>query len=364
VTLASWFIAFAGFAMLIVLHELGHFVAAKAVGMRVERFALFFPPLILKKTVGETEYGIGSIPLGGYVRISGMSPAEDLPDDVRDRAYHAQPVWKRVVVIAAGPLVNLVLAFILMAAFLWLAGPRLGITNEVAAVQGNLPAIGSLHPGDRITALNGKPGTPAEISEGIQAYHCRTEAPTTECPATETATITVQKESGETSDITLRPSYDPVVKRMRLGFEWAAGGPRQPVPFGRAVQTSLNAIWFVTERTVQLPLLFFNTFERESISGVVGTYDRVRQTVEREPVDTLWILGVISLSLAVINLFPFLPLDGGHIFWAVVELVRRRPVHYRTMEKAGAIGLLVMIPVFLIPLTNDLGAIFALPAPQ
>ena len=71
--------------------------------MRVERFALFFPPLILRKQVGETEYALGSIPLGGYVRISGMNPSEDLPEEVRDRAYHAQPPWKRMVVIAAGP---------------------------------------------------------------------------------------------------------------------------------------------------------------------------------------------------------------------------------------------------------------------
>ena len=92
-----------GFMLLIILHELGHFAAAKAVGMRVERFSLFFPPTLLRKKVGETEYGIGAIPAGGYVKISGMNPDEKLPDEVRDRAYHAQPVWKRIVVIAAGP---------------------------------------------------------------------------------------------------------------------------------------------------------------------------------------------------------------------------------------------------------------------
>ena len=103
----SWLLAFVGFALLVILHELGHFTAAKSVGMRVERFSLFFPPLLARKKVGETEYAIGAIPLGGYVKISGMNPDEDLPDEVRDRAYYAQPVWKRIVVIAAGPAVNL-----------------------------------------------------------------------------------------------------------------------------------------------------------------------------------------------------------------------------------------------------------------
>src|SRR3954470_22378037 len=122
----SWvaaFLAFAGFCALIVLHELGHFTAAKAVGMRVERFSLFFPPLIAKKKIGETEYAIGTVPLGGYVKISGMSPAEDLPEEVRDRAYHAQPVWKRIVVIAAGPAVNFVLAFLLLLFYFGVYGP-------------------------------------------------------------------------------------------------------------------------------------------------------------------------------------------------------------------------------------------------
>src|SRR5204863_3303564 len=120
--LVSWALAFAGFAILVILHELGHFSAAKAVGMRVEKFSLFFPPTLLKKKVGETEYAVGAIPAGGYVKISGMNPSEDLPEEVRDRAYHAQPVWKRIVVIAAGPAVNLVLAFVLLFIFFFAIG--------------------------------------------------------------------------------------------------------------------------------------------------------------------------------------------------------------------------------------------------
>ena len=105
----SWLLAFAGFAALIILHEAGHMVAAKAVGMRVERFFLFFPPKIWSVRRGETEYGIGAIPLGGFVKITGMNPDEELPPEVAPRGYYHQPVWKRIVVIAAGPAVNLLL---------------------------------------------------------------------------------------------------------------------------------------------------------------------------------------------------------------------------------------------------------------
>jgi len=108
----SWFLAFAGFAALIILHELGHFTAAKAVGMRVERFSLFFGRTKLRWQRGDTEYGVGWLPLGGFVKITGMNPAEEIPPEVAHRAYYRQPVWKRLVVIAAGPAVNIFLAFV------------------------------------------------------------------------------------------------------------------------------------------------------------------------------------------------------------------------------------------------------------
>src|SRR5206468_11248590 len=107
----TWLLAAVGILMLVFLHELGHFTAAKLTGMRVERFSIGFGPLLLKRTRGETEYGIAPIPLGGYVRITGMNPEESLPPDVAPRAYYHQPVWKRVVVIMAGPAVNLLIAF-------------------------------------------------------------------------------------------------------------------------------------------------------------------------------------------------------------------------------------------------------------
>src|SRR3954467_7339422 len=99
----SYVLAFLGFTALIVLCVVGHFITAKKTGMRVERFALFFPPLIWRRKWGETEYGSGALPLGGYVKITGMNPEEDLPPVVAPRAYYRQPVWKRVVVIMAGP---------------------------------------------------------------------------------------------------------------------------------------------------------------------------------------------------------------------------------------------------------------------
>ena len=149
----SWLLAFLGFAVLIILHELGHFFAAKAVGMRVERFSLFFPPLLGRIRRGETEYAIGAIPLGGYVKITGMNPAEEIPPEHAHRAYYRQPVWKRIFVISAGPAVNIVLAFLILWALIWANG--IGEPQKQIERVTTPPALGVLAPGDRLISVDG-----------------------------------------------------------------------------------------------------------------------------------------------------------------------------------------------------------------
>src|SRR5205823_6762864 len=135
----SYFLAFAGFAALIILHEAGHFAMAKAVGMRVEKFSLFFGPMLWSFRRGETVYGIGPIPLGGYVKITGMNPREEIPPEIRPRAYYNQPVWKRIVVILAGPAVNLIIAFAIVWA-LFLSNGEAVPVKRIAVVQPSTPA--------------------------------------------------------------------------------------------------------------------------------------------------------------------------------------------------------------------------------
>src|ERR1017187_2885253 len=171
---------------LIVLHELGHFTAAKAVGMRVERFSLFFPPTIFKVRRGETEYAIGLIPAGGYVKISGMNPEEinDLEPDVAGRAYYMQAPWKRIAVILAGPGVNILIAFALFWAVLssgdlngasWLESLNPSVhtvvrTTSVQAALPGKPAAGVLRPGDRILAVDGQPATVTSATQRIASH--------------------------------------------------------------------------------------------------------------------------------------------------------------------------------------------------
>jgi regulator of sigma E protease len=270
----SWLIVILGFCVLIILHELGHFSVAKAVGMRVEKFSLFFPPTLWKTRRGETEYAIGAIPAGGYVRISGMNPSEELPDEVRDRAYHAQPVWKRMAVIAAGPLVNFIVAFLLLLLFYTAFGPRdLG----VGPVQKGYPAYGKLHTGDKIVAVDGKAASPANSPQLIAAHTCAGK-PVAGCRATTPATLTVLR-NGKRITFRMFPVYDPKAGRTRVGFAYTDNGPRKPYSFSKAASTSANNFWFITRETVKLPAYIFNAQKRHEISGIVGVSDATHKAV-------------------------------------------------------------------------------------
>ncbi len=350
----SYFLAFAGFAALIILHEFGHFIVAKRVGMRVERFALFFPPLIAKKRIGETEYGIGAIPLGGYVKITGMNPEEELPPEIAPRGYYHQPVWKRIVVIAAGPAMNVLIAFLILF-FLAFGGTE--ASTEVFAVAKGAPAEGKLLPGDKILTVDGKPAGPGSVDQQLTRF--RSEISAHKCagrqvPACEAATpvvFTVERDRRIVT-VKVRPKYDAVARRMLVGVEF--GSPIHP-SVGRAAKLAVDEMWYVTKGTFTALARIFNAKDRRQISGVVGSYEATRQSFSQDTRRAFLLLAVISLSLAIINLFPFLPLDGGHIFWSLVEKVRGRPVPYRVMEQAGVLGFMLVLILFYIGLSNDIG---------
>jgi regulator of sigma E protease len=358
----SWLLAFLGFAALIVLHEFGHFLAAKAVGMRVEKFSLFFGPMLAKFRRGETTYGIGPIPLGGYVKITGMNPAEDIPAEVAHRAYYRQPVWKRVVVIAAGPAMNVLIAFLLiwgLIVFHGLGNPDPQQLRSVKAIEQGSPAAAALRPDDRVLSVDGR-SDPAVFRDTIAAHTCAG-APTEGCRATTPATLVVDRD-GKRVTLKVTPVYDDSagVERTRLGFSYGyPPGYKAPTvtksPGPAAVQ-SLDQMWFVTHTTVSsIVKVFYNSEARKEVSGVVGSYEATRQSFQFDTAQAIWILALISLSLAVVNLFPFLPLDGGHIFWALAEKVRGRPIAFSVMERAGFVGFALVAVLFVIGLSNDIG---------
>jgi regulator of sigma E protease len=347
----SWVLAFLGFAALIILHEAGHFAAAKAVGMRVERFSLFFPPLLARVRRGETEYAVGAVPLGGYVKITGMNPAEEIPPEVAHRAYYRQPVWKRIVVIAAGPAVNVLLAFVLLVGIFLGWGVYDISSSRIAAVDKSKSAAHVLRPGDRVVAVDGKRGGIDTLRRQIAKHRCAGEQ-VDGCKAAEPARITVVRD-GREQTFQITPVYSATVERPLVGFSWQASS--RNVGVGEAAELSTSAMWTFTKGTVETIAGIFQAEKRKQISGVVGSYETTRQAIDFSADRALFLLAVISLSLGIINLFPFLPLDGGHIFWAVAEKVRGRAIPFSVMERAGFIGFALVIALFMVGLTNDIG---------
>jgi regulator of sigma E protease len=356
----SWIIVFLGFCLLIMLHEAGHFLAAKATGMRVERFFLFFGPTLWSFKRGETEYGVKSIPLGGYVKISGMNPEEELPPGEEHRAYYRQKVWKRIVVVAAGPAVNIVLAFAILFAVFKVGGLE-DSGQIVRHISQGSAAEKVLQEGDEIVAVDGRPYPNLSLERRLErwraaiASHKCAGAQVDGCEAKTPVSLTVRRD-GQLQTLSVRPRYDAEEERALVGFVY--GGEFVSISSSHAADKAFDAMWRVTSGTASVFAHIFEAEKRKEISGVVGTSDVGHAAVEAGWRQGLLLLALVSLSLGLINLLPILPLDGGHIFWAIVEKFRRgRPVSLRTMERASIVGFALVAMLFFIGLSNDIGRI-------
>jgi regulator of sigma E protease len=363
----SWVLTISAIMALIVLHELGHFTAAKAVGMRVERFSLFFGPMFVKFQRGETLYGIGVIPLGGYVKISGMNPEEikDLHPDLARRAYYAQAPWRRIVVILAGPAVNIMIAFLLFWAILF-SGSLSGLstlenlnpslhtrvpTSTVHKLDPGMPADGILRIGDRIVAVEGRPVTVAAAQRAIEAHRCS--GPLTEgCRALTPVQLTVRRD-GETLKLSVYPRYSKEYGKMLVGFDFGEAGKHYGV--FSAAGTAIHEMWSTTTSMLSnIGKAFTSSKVRHQFHSIIGVTEIAHETVVAGAGYALVFIGFFSLVLAVLNLFPFLPLDGGHILWALAEKVRGKRISVIAMWRFSSVGIVLLLFLVANGISNDI----------
>jgi regulator of sigma E protease len=363
----SWVLTILGIVLLIILHELGHFTVAKLVGMRVERFSLFFPPTIARVKRGETEYALGAIPAGGYVKITGMNPEEldDLDPEATRRAYYAQPPWKRIAVILAGPGVNLAIAFVLFWAVLasgdlngaaTLEGLNPSIqtrvaTDSVRLVQRGEPADGMLRPGDRLVAVDGRKLGVAATQHAISTHRCAG-AQTEGCRAARPVALTVRR-GQQTLQLSVYPRYNKAAKRMLIGFGFGESAKHFGV--GAAAGVALHEMWVTTTSLVtNIGKAFTSEKVRHQFHSIVGITEIAHESVVAGFSYALVFLAFISLILAVINLFPFLPLDGGHVLWSVAEKLRGRRISLAAMYRYSSVGIILLLFLVINGVSNDL----------
>jgi regulator of sigma E protease len=167
----------------------------------------------------------------------------------------------------------------------------------------------------------------------------------------------VVRRDGKVDSFTIYPRYDAAagVKRMRIGFSFGETNP--PLALGGAISHGTSELWYWTHKTVGVVTRLFEPKERKQIHSVVGGFEITQEAIGFSTTAALFTLALISLSLAIINLFPFLPLDGGHVFWAVAEKVRGKRIPFAVMERAGVIGFALIILVFVIGLSNDISTL-------
>ena len=353
----SYVLAFLGFAALIFLHEAGHFVAAKAVGMRVERFSLFFGPMPIKRTWGETEYGIGVIPLGGYVKITGMNPNEELPHRrscrARTTTSRSGSGWSRS---SPGRWSTSLIAFGIAWALLFSQGQQVVVpVKQVAAVSKGTPAATFLQPGDQIVSIDGVSGSPAALRRQIVSHRCAgvTRPPAVPRPPRPRSSCAARASSSPTTSV---PRWSGTTPELGFDFGSRVAGTIYPSVSG-AAGTAVSRLWSVTTQTVSTIGRIFEPKERKQLNSVVGGYTVTQEAFASSATPALQVLALISLSLGVINLFPFLPLDGGHVFWAVAEKVRGTRIPFSVMERAGVVGFALILLLFVIGLSNDISTL-------
>lgn len=404
----TWLAVVLGLALLVFLHELGHFSVARLVGMKPRAFYIGFPPALVKVQRNGIEYGIGAIPLGGYTRIPGMlrpsasdfetlvSPAvaedpslrppvnvvrrkleagdfdgarTELPafnaafgqtqlspaarrsaaqavrvvdEGTGADAYWRQPIRKRIAAIAAGPATNVLVAFVLFFAVYATGAPSSIPSTEVAQVQAGSPAAAAgLRAGDRIVAVDGRPTRSfTQVSTRIRASHGRP------------ITVTVDRDAGK---LTLGPRAT-IEKQGRWIWGFVPATQLVSHPVGESARLAIGDCWRVVTGTATAVRGLFRSHAAAHISGPVGI---VRASEQFLTVGLQWylqLLGLISMSLALYNLLPLLPLDGGHILFALVEGVRRRAVPQRVYQRVSAVGMTLVVFLTVLAFANDLGA--------
>jgi regulator of sigma E protease len=339
--------------ILIFVHELGHFIVAKLMKVKVEKFSLGFGPKLLGKTIGETEYRISAFPLGGYVKMLGENPGEEqeepLSEAERARAYNRQPVRKRFLIVFAGPFFNIVFAALVFVVIFMTGFPSL--LPEVGEVMEDTPAArAGLQNGDRIAAIEGaeirdwsdmttvifaSPGKALdfEVRRGEEILSMRI----TPEKRVEKNIFGEEKEIGL---IGIKPSGAEFTRSM--GFSEAVSGG-----FRRTVEI----IWLTV---VALIKLVQRVIPADTLGGPILIFQMAGQQASQGATNFFNFMAIISINLGIINLFPIPILDGGHLVFLGLEAVRRKPASERTVILAQKVGLVVILLIMALALYNDI----------
>ena len=339
--------------VLIFFHELGHFLAAKYFGVKVLKFSLGFGPKLVGKQVGETEYLISALPLGGYVKMLGENVEEEdeplTPEDEK-KSFSNKHVAKRIGIVAAGPIFNLLLALIIFCGFYMAAGVHV-MTPEIGQIREDSPASkGGLLKGDIIVSVDGKQTQNWPQIKGIIEGNTGQPVELTIKRGDEYLTVMVTPEISVSKNIFGEEIRSPLIGIVAAGtFEKVELGPVD------AISEGFRKTWEIIELTcLTVVKLIQRVIPMETVGGPILIGQMTGQLAQENWIHLIPFTAVISINLGILNLLPVPVLDGGFIVLLLIELAIGRPLHIKKRELLQKVGIFLLALLMVFVVYNDI----------
>ena len=340
--------------ILVFVHELGHFLLAKRLGVGVLTFSLGFGPRLVGRKIGETQYQISAFPLGGYVKLIGENPQEAVKEEDLARSFSVQPIWKRLAIICAGPFFNFFLAVVLFSVINLFGIPFL--PAKIGEISPGLPAeMAGLKNGDTVLSINGKDVSRwDDLSKIIRGSNgkelsLRVKRDDQVAEIRVTPKSSVQKnlfgEEVHTYVIGITPSEEVVLEKVNPF-----------VAIGKGFSQTWNGI---TLTVVAIVKLIERVVPAKTIGGPIMIAQIAGEQAKRGLTSFVLFMAILSINLGVINLFPVPILDGGHFLFLGLEAILGKPISLRKMEMAQQVGLILIILLMVFAFYNDLIRLFS-----
>ena len=335
--------------VLIFVHELGHFLLAKSLGVGVLKFSLGFGPKLIGRKYGETEYMISLVPLGGYVKLLGESDTDDvLPQDEK-RSFVKQHVLKKIAIVVAGPLFNFLFAIFAFAVIFMVGVPSL--TTDIGSVQPGSPAeVAGIRAGDNVLSIDGKSvGRWSDLSEIITKSDGRE------------VTLRLNRE-GNLQDIRVKPEATKAKNVFGEDVDsWKIGvGASKNIFIERqnpilATWSGIEQTWNITELTlISLVKMVQGVVSPDTLGGPILIAQMAGAHVKKGVMNFVFFMALLSINLAVLNLFPIPVLDGGHLLFFLIELVTGKEVNIKWRERAQQVGFFILVMLMIFVFYNDI----------
>ena len=342
--------------VLIFFHELGHFLVARLFGVGVEKFSLGFGPRLFGKKIGLTDYRVSAIPLGGFVKMVGEDPTAEMdPQDIPISFTHKH-VFKRMLIVAAGPAFNLLLAVIIFYGIFQISGTYI-LKPSIGGVQENSPAeTAGLQAGDMITAIDGTPVTSwEEMAAMITASGGRSMAITIQRPEWDVFTATVSPRVTTTKNL-----FGEDIQRYIIGISSAGEVVNQRLNPIESLVESFKETYNITKLTiVSIVKLIQGTVSTKTLGGPIMIAELAGQQAREGAINLIFFIALLSINLAIINFLPIPVLDGGHLLFFLIEAIIGRPLSIRMREIAQQAGIFILIMLMIFVFYNDISRIFS-----